>query len=61
MTRSIAHHTDESLESRRLEIVAQLGGDEDEIRERARDYRLTIAEDALFDELRAIDFLLWRD
>lgn len=61
MTRSIAHHTDESLEARRSEIVAQLGGDEDDLRRRASDYQLTIREDALVDELKAIDFLLWRD
>lgn len=62
MTRSVVErHSDESLEARRAEIVAQLGGDEDRIRERAAQYQLTVAEDALFDELSAIDFLLWRE
>lgn len=61
MTRSVVHRSDESLHARRSELIELLGGDEDEIRRRAADYQLTVEEDALFDELMAVDFLLWRD
>ncbi len=56
----IRRHTDDELLRRRAEIIARLGGDEDAIRRRAAEYQLTVDEDALFDELTTIDFLLWK-
>lgn len=47
-------------EARRAEIVEQVGGDEEAFRARAAVYALDDSELALFDELRALDYLLGR-
>ena len=48
----------ERARARRDEIIRLVGGDEARFRERARNYLLDAEELVLYDELRALDYLL---
>lgn len=52
--------TEAEAEDRRRVIIETVGGDEDEFRDRAREYLLSAGELALFDELEGLDYLLGR-
>lgn len=45
-------------EARRDEVLAALGGDQETIESRARDYALSEDEAALYDQLRRLNYLL---
>jgi hypothetical protein len=50
--------TEENARARRDEILRLIGGDVEAFRVRARDYLLEASEQALFDELEDLDYLL---
>lgn len=61
MTPTVQIHSREGLEERRAKLVTIAGGDETALRRAAADYRLTVDQIALLDEIDRIDYLLGAD